>query len=199
MFNFLVENEVIAIRDFLKSDLDEFKKFTPYENLLLSDYNLCFLDSADLKFWISNIKNRKNRYFAILLKGENNRLIGYLAVKKNNSFSGQYELAISLDAKYSSNGYGFISLKLFFDYYFKNINKSIWLNVNSFNRRAISLYEKIGFQKISEFYGEFEVQNFKDTRTFLENKEDFMVNKNVIFTRIFSMKLDEYSFMERWG
>lgn len=199
MFNSFIENDIIAIGEFTKDNLEFFKNFTPYSDILLTDYNLCFLDKFEFKQWLGNIKNKKNKYFSICLKEENYRLIGYVAVKKNNSFRGYYELAISLDAKYSSNGYGFNALKLFLDYYFRNIDNIIWLNVNSFNKRAIAMYEKIGFGKVSEFYGEFEVQNFHKTDAYELNKEEFMLKNNVLYTKIFSMKLDSYDFTERWG
>lgn len=199
MVKSFIENEVISLGEFTKEDLEFFKNFTPYRDVLLTDYNLCFLDNFEFKRWLRNIYNRKNKYFSIRLKSEENRLIGYIAVKKNNSFRGYFELSISFDAKYSSKGYGFNSLKLFLEYYFKNFDNTIFLNVNSFNKRAISLYEKIGFEKISEFYGEFEVQNFKDTNAYKLNKDEFMLKHNMVYTKVYSMKLDEYRFIERWG
>lgn len=199
MSSFFVEDEIISIGKFNILDLEKFSLFTPHNNILLNDYNLCFLDKNDKRQWAGSIKNKKNKYFSVLLKEENNRLIGYIAIKKTSLIDTSFELSIGLDAKYSSKGYGFMALKLFLDYYFENIQSTIWLNVNSFNERAIALYEKIGFEKISEFYGGFEVQNMQKMESFKNNREHFMVKRDIIYSRIFSMKLDRYRFMEMWG
>ena len=83
--------------------------------------------------------------------------------------------------------------------YFENFDKcSIWLNVNAFNQRAIKLYEKIGFEKISEFLGDFEVQKMQKLKRYEETKEYFEEKNNIIYSKIFTMKLDRLRFLERW-
>lgn len=197
MSDALTSDDEISIRNFLKKDLESFKNFTPYDDILLTDYNLCFLSEKELKKWEKMIKNSKHHYFAICL---NENLIGYISVSKISLFNSNYELSLSLDANYSSKGYGFKSLKLFLNYYFEKIDKnSIWLNVNSSNERAIKLYEKIGFQTISEFLGDFEVQNMQNLTRFKEKKDFFEIKNNIIYSKIYTMKLDKYRFMERWG
>ena len=56
MDNFLIEDEDIKIKKFEKSDLKSFKNFSPYEDILLTDYNLCFLTDSEIKNWEKMIK-----------------------------------------------------------------------------------------------------------------------------------------------
>lgn len=196
MDNFLIEDDDIKIKKFEKNDLKNFKNFSAYDDILLTDYNLCFLKESEIKKWEKKIKSKKNYYFAIFL---NEIMIGYIGVSRISFLNSNYELSLSLDEKYCSKGYGFKSLRLFLEYYFENFDKySIWLNVNAFNQRAIKLYEKIGFEKISEFLGDFEVQRMQKLKRYKETKEYFEEKNNIIYSKIFTMKLDRLRFLERW-
>ena len=196
MDNFLIEDDDIKIKKFEKNDLNNFKNFSPYDDILLTDYNLCFLKESEIKKWEKKIKSKKNNYFVIFL---NEIMIGYIGISRISFLNSNYELSLSLDEKYCSKGYGFKSLRLFLEYYFENFDKySIWLNVNAFNQRAIKLYEKIGFEKISEFLGDFEVQKMQKLKRYEETKEYFEEKNNIIYSKIFTMKLDRLKFLERW-
>ena len=196
MDNFLIEDDDIKIKKFEKNDLKNFKNFSPYDDILLTDYNLCFLKESEIKKWEKKIKSKKNNYFVIFL---NEIMIGYIGISRISFLNSNYELSLSLDEKCCSKGYGFKSLRLFLEYYFENFDKySIWLNVNAFNQRAIKLYEKIGFEKISEFLGDFEVQKMQKLKRYEETKEYFEEKNNIIYSKIFTMKLDRLKFLERW-
>lgn len=196
MDNFLIEDDDIKIKKFEKNDLKNFKNFSAYDDILLTDYNLCFLKESEIKKWEKKIKSKKNHYFAVFL---NEIMIGYIGISRISFLNSNYELSLSLDEKYCSKGYGFKSLRLFLEYYFENFDKySIWLNVNAFNQRAIKLYEKIGFEKISEFLGDFEVQRMQKLKRYEETKEYFEEKNNIIYSKIFTMKLDRLRFLERW-
>ena len=196
MDNFLIEDDDIKIKKFEKNDLNNFKNFSPYDDILLTDYNLCFLKESEIKKWEKKIKSKKNNYFVIFL---NEIMIGYIGISRISFLNSNYELSLSLDEKYCSKGYGFKSLRLFLEYYFENFDKySIWLNVNAFNQRAIKLYEKIGFEKISEFLGDFEVQKMQKLKRYEETKEYFEEKSGIIYSKIFTMKLDRLRFLERW-
>ncbi|MFP5453456.1 GNAT family N-acetyltransferase [Parvimonas sp. G1604] len=196
MDNFLIEDDDIKIKKFEKNDLKNFKNFSAYDDILLTDYNLCFLKESEIKKWEKKIKSKKNYYFAVFL---NEIMIGYIGISRISFLNSNYELSLSLDEKYCSKGYGFKSLRLFLEYYFENFDKySIWLNVNAFNQRAIKLYEKIGFEKISEFLGDFEVQRMQKLKRYKETKEYFEEKNNIIYSKIFTMKLDRLRFLERW-
>lgn len=165
MDNIILIDE-LKIRKFIDDDLKGFKKFTPYDDILLTDYNLSFLTERELKNWKKKINSPSNSYYAVIREDE---LIGYIGISKISFLNSNFELSISFDSKYISKGYGFMALKSFLNYFFKNFKKnSIWLNVNSFNERAIKLYEKIGFKRTTEFLGDFEVQDIEGLKRFEE-------------------------------
>ena len=196
MDNFLIEDDDIKIKKFEKSYFKYFKNFSPYDDILLTDYNLCFLTESEIKNWEKRIKSKKNNYFAVFFK---DILIGYISISRISFLNSNFELSLCLDEKFCSKGYGFKSLRLFLEYYFENFDKySIWLNVNAFNQRAIHLYEKIGFEKISEFLGDFEVQKMQKLKRYEEAKEYFEEKNDIIYSKIFTMKLDKLKFLERW-
>ena len=62
MDNFLIEDDDIKIKKFEKNDLKNFKNFSPYDDILLTDYNLCFLKESEIKKWEKKIKSKKNNY-----------------------------------------------------------------------------------------------------------------------------------------
>lgn len=195
MLDFFVEDGEIKIKKFEISYLKYFKDFSPYDDIFLTDYNLCFLSETDIKKWKKNLNSNRSKYFSIFF---NDIMIGYISISKISFFNSNFELSISLDSKYSSKGYGFRALRLFLEYYFNYIDKySIWLNVNAFNKRAIKLYEKIGFEKISEFFGDFEVQKIQNLNRYIQNKEYFEERNGIIYSKIFTMKLDKFKFLEK--
>ena len=154
------------------------------------------MTESEIKNWEKKVKSKRNNYFAIFLKEV---LIGYISISRISFLNSNFELSLCLDEKFCSKGYGFKSLRLFLEYYFENFDKySIWLNVNAFNQRAIHLYEKIGFEKISEFLGDFEVQKMQKLKRYEETKEYFEEKNGVIYSKIFTMKLDRLKFLERW-
>ena len=54
MDNIILIDE-LKIRKFIDDDLKGFKKFTPYDDILLTDYNLSFLTERELKNWKKKI------------------------------------------------------------------------------------------------------------------------------------------------
>ena len=79
MDNFLIEDDDIKIKKFEKNDLKNFKNFSPYDDILLTDYNLCFLKESEIKKWEKKIKSKKNHYFAVFL---NEIMIGYIGISR---------------------------------------------------------------------------------------------------------------------
>jgi RimJ/RimL family protein N-acetyltransferase len=75
-----------------------------------------------------------------------NEDIGYFRTSNYSKENNHICVGCDIDPKYVGKGYGFASYLVLFDYLFneKNINK-IYLEVLSTNKRAIHLYEKLGF------------------------------------------------------
>ena len=123
------------------------------------------------KEWLSANQNDYN--FGIVLK-EGDELIGFCGLSYVDLIHRNAELKIFIgDDKNRSQGYGKEAIKLLLDYSFNNLNlNNIILKVYSFNKKAIKLYESLGFKKFGvrhktyyfkgEFYDEIYLEVLKD-------------------------------------
>lgn len=99
------------------------------------------------KEWIS--QNSNQHQFAII-RLEDDKLIGNCSIHGLNQLRQCAEVGLFLgEEENRSKGYGQDVLNLLLDYGFNYLNlNNIMLKVFSFNDRAISCYEKVGFKEI---------------------------------------------------
>jgi|GEM_PF-294804 len=89
-------------------------------------------------------------YYAI--DDEHGRLIGNLSLRQIR-VGHQARLGITIGADWVGRGYGTEALRAFIPYYFTILRfQKLCLDVAAPNIRAIRCYEKLGFQRVSEFY-----------------------------------------------
>ena len=123
------------------------------------------------KEWLRDNQNDYN--FGIISK-EGDELIGFCGFSCVDLIHENAELKIFIgDKKNRGQGYGKEAIKLLLDYGFNNLNlNNIMLKVFSFNKKAIKLYESLGFKKFgirhktycfkSQFYDEIYMEVLKD-------------------------------------
>lgn len=148
----MIDGKNITLRGLELSDVDELMKH--WNDLELRQFlgDIAPNSKEEEIEWIkSTWKERKEKIgytFAIELKSKK-LLIGSVGVREIDWHSRSGELAISLYNKnYWNKGYGTEAVKMILDYAFKWLNlNSVWLRVWSYNKRAISCYEKTGFRK----------------------------------------------------
>ncbi|MGY3779387.1 GNAT family N-acetyltransferase [Isobaculum melis] len=86
------------------------------------------------------------RVFGIYLK-ENNQIVGNISIYHVDLQNLNCEIGLSISENYQNLGIGFESIKLVIDFIFYYLPmEKIKLQVFSFNKKAIKLYEKLGFQ-----------------------------------------------------
>ncbi len=129
------------------------------------------------KEWLKRCQNQYN--FAIVLK-ENDKLIGNVSFGDVDLIHRNAMLQIFIgDEQNRDRGYGKEAIKLLLEYGFNNLNlNNIMLNVYSFNKRAIKLYESLGFKKFGtrhkshyfkgQFYDEIQMEILKDEYSEIE-------------------------------
>ena len=129
------------------------------------------------KEWLKRCQNKYN--FAIVLK-ENEKLIGNVSFGDVDLIHRNAMLQIFIgDEQNRDRGYGKEAIKLLLEYGFNNLNlNNIMLNVYSFNKRAIKLYESLGFKKFGtrhkshyfkgQFYDEIQMEILKDEYSEIE-------------------------------
>ena len=104
-------------------------------------------DLLDPNGWFqSDLRNEKSQVFAIHTL-DDEIFIGITALTDLNMWAHHAEIGINLsNPDYRGKGYGSEVMRLTMHYGFEQFNLNrIYLNVMSFNTRAIRLYEKLGF------------------------------------------------------
>lgn len=111
--------------------------------------------------------------FAIIDK-EKDVLIGNCSLFKIDHPDRKAELGIFIgDKHYWDKGFGTEALRLLLDYGFNILNlHNIFLNVHSFNKRALKAYEKVGFKVIGRRRESFIMGGKKYDEIFMDILED---------------------------
>ncbi len=96
------------------------------------------------------VSDPARRYYAI--DDEQGQLIGSLSLRQIQ-VGHQARLGITIGADWVGRGYGTEALRAFIPYYFTILRfPELRLDVAAPNVRAVRCYEKVGFQRVSEFY-----------------------------------------------
>ena len=129
------------------------------------------------KEWLKENQNKYN--FAIVLK-ESDKLIGNISLIEVDLVHRNAVLGIFIgDDSNRGKGYGREAIKLLLEYGFNNLNlNNIMLSVYSFNKRAIKVYESLGFKKFGtrhkshyfkgKFYDEIQMEILKEEYSEIE-------------------------------
>ena len=179
------KNSRIYLKRMEYKDALELKNWTDFENELFYGYNYGDFNNDDVRYWYSKINLPRKKYFAVR-KIDNDKMIGFLGLKKYNPFLKTAQLGIVFDSAFVSKGYGFEAMNFLLDYYFIDLGfKTLYLDVNKFNTRARNLYSKLGFKEIGETEKVFENQiiHFDD--------ENFVLKNGKIYSKIIEMKITE--------
>ena len=98
---------------------------------------------------VSNEINQPGTWFQfVILKKDDNELIGDIGVHFLSSDAFQVELGCTLSLKYHGKGYAFEAIKATIDYLFDELGKHrIVASIDSRNQPSIRLIERLGFRK----------------------------------------------------
>lgn len=111
-----------------------------------------FFDVQNLDSIDASLNSETLQYF-LLFVDEN--LVGFLECSIVLDEAELYEIAI--DVKFQGKGYSKILMKFFLDFCENEKVRTIFLEVNKINSKAISLYQKFGFISYGErkkYYGD---------------------------------------------
>ena len=111
---------------------------------------------------LEDLENNQTSYYTLKLK---NKIIGYIAfdtVLENMDIQ-----SVVINKEYQHMGYGTILLEFAFDYAIKNNIFNIFLEVRKSNNKAISLYEKNGFEFVN-IRKRYYPDNFEDALVYLK-------------------------------
>ncbi|GGC97354.1 N-acetyltransferase [Thalassobacillus devorans] len=101
-----------------------------------------------LESWL-NESNESNNQYTFAIRNESNEFVGYVELESILWIhrNGWVSIAIG-DEEHQGKGYGMEAMQLLIDFAFYECNlHRLQLTVFSYNLPAISMYEKLGFQK----------------------------------------------------
>lgn len=187
----LLEGEKVKIRPLLLNDVYSMLYWGKHENPLFEDYNFPKLTDEEIKQWFkSRTLSKKRKCFAVI--DEDNKIIGYLTIKKIRTLNRSSWLGIVFDPNYMDMGYGTDAIKTILKYYFNDLKMRImYLDVLKYNKRAIRCYEKCGFMKAKEYKKKLENQkiNIFNNEKIINPMNCFCVIKDNIYAYVFKMKI----------
>jgi len=186
----------VIIKPLTLQDSFGLQQWGVHDNTLIEDYNADHMNDKDIVYWYrAKTIMLINRYFGVFDKKY--KLIGYLGVKAINVFKRDAVLGLVFDPNYTSQGYGTETLETFLEYYFTKMRmKRMYLEVSEFNKRAMKLYEKMGFKSMGYYLDEFFNQGLDlNNPYYLEEKSSFVIKDGKIYNYIYKMKLDKNEFM----
>lgn len=179
------------IRNILKRDKDLLKKWGVFSSPLLEGYNYANLNDTELDYWYYSKKFAgRSKYFSVL--DYEGRLLGFIGFKDISYIRRSALLGIVFDPKEVSKGLGTRALDDLLDYYFYSMNmRKLYLEVNSWNDRAIKSYKKVGFKETGRKLEKFENQDILDSRDYLDRQEDFVVEDGLVYSKIIKMEISK--------
>lgn len=138
-------------------ELDDIKKMMNWginEDDLFDDYNFPAMSQSEQKMWYGRKNQHGKRCYCVFNK--ENRLIGYIALRKLNYLEKSGEIGIIMDPDYHNMNYGTEAITLFLTWFFRDFKfNKLNLTVAAYNKRAIRCYEKIGFIPKKLIYDKF--------------------------------------------
>lgn len=141
----------VMLRPLEKSDLDRSLKWLtdPLVNKYLS-HNFRDLTASQEEQWFDYIKDsHQDMVFAVLDSTTENH-IGNCALHKIDYRKKTCEMGIVIGEKdYWDRGYGTDAVKVLVGFAIENLKLlKVWLNVYTYNHRAIKVYENCGFKLV---------------------------------------------------
>jgi len=110
----------------------------------------------ELKQWIKETQTSGKSYSFSIRSIDKDEMVGYIELTNIQWWNGVANLGIGIgEGKHRGSGYGKEAMELLLDFAFNELNlHRVQLNVFSYNKGAMSLYEKLGFKR-EGIYREF--------------------------------------------
>lgn len=151
----LAEGPRLYIRHFVRDDVERMQAWTPYDDLRFLSYNMPPASRRQNDAWFErNVLRSGRQYFSAIRKADG-QLIGVISLReiRRGARPTSARLGITLGSEHTDQGYGTEAMALFLDVFFTHLGFDLMkLDVAAFNRRAIRVYEKCGFQTVGQFY-----------------------------------------------
>ncbi|MDO5028118.1 MAG: GNAT family protein [Bacillota bacterium] len=165
-----------------------------HQSQLFQDYNFNFSNQSQCSlFYLEKTLPPLNSYFAIIYAEE---VIGFLGNKNINWLTRSSTLGLVLNPSLVGLGFGSVVLPKFLDYYFNEKSmKKMKLLVAAYNDRALKLYKKVGFKKVSQHLEPYPNLTIDpDSQEYLDHQDAFVKKGSVLYNYVYKMELRKEDF-----
>jgi len=109
------------------------------------------VSNIDQEEWIKALKLEKNILRCMIIKKNDNKLMGTIGLSNIDYKNGNAEIHIKLSKSNRGKGYGFDAIKSVTKYGFEELRLNcIYAHINSYNTPSQKIFEKCGFCKEGE-------------------------------------------------
>ena len=140
-----------------------------------------------VKEWINSQREQNAKSRVVFAVRQKEELIGTAQLQNIDQYQRRAMLGVYIgESRKRNNGLGFISCTLLIDYAFNGLDlRKIGLEVLSINKNAISLYEKLGFQKEGMKRNEYFLDGqYLDVCIYGLQRADWIINVPSIANRL---------------
>ena len=193
----IIKGKRILISPLKIEDVKTMRSWGVHDTILLGDYNFPYESDREIKKWFKyKTFTIRNKYFGV--HNEEGILLGFIGIKNKKFFRRSSFLGIVFDPRHLNKGYGTESLETFLPFYFGEMNmKVLYLEVAEFNKRAIRVYEKLGFASTEYYLDMFQVEGVdKSHPEIIQEESCFVFKGEKIYNYIYKMKLTKDKFIE---
>jgi RimJ/RimL family protein N-acetyltransferase len=143
-----------VVREFTRADVDRWVAWPRHRDPLFESYNAPQLTARqrDLYFEQRSGSPDSTQYAVEDLRGD---LVGRISLREIDWRLGASVLGVSFHPGRLNEGLGTDALRAFLEHYFGPMRMSaLFLDVAAFNRRAYRVYEKCGFRRCGQRWGD---------------------------------------------
>ncbi len=171
----------------------ELQNWAIFTDPRLIGYNYGNLTDFEIKLWQGSISMPNKRYFAVR-RVSDDRFIGFIGLKNINPLLKRAKLGIVFDPNFVSLGFGYEAVMAIMKEFFDKMGyRTLTLDVNTFNKRALNLYKKCGFKIVSYSREVFENQDVEIDERYFEKFH------GLIYSKIINMKISKDDYNELWN
>lgn len=150
----LARGERTVLREFMRADVDRWLTWPRHRDPLFDTYNPPVLTERQRDhYYRQRMESTDTRQYSVDdLQGE---FVGRISLREIDWHRGAAVLGVSFHPDRLNQGLGSDALRAFLDFYFDTLNMhALFLDVAAFNHRAYRVYEKCGFQRCGQRWGE---------------------------------------------
>jgi len=142
----------VIVRPLDREDLDQMDSWSPSNDPLLALWGVPQSDPISRSIWFSMYISDPSRLWYSIDRRSDGVLMGTISLR-DIIHAASARLGISFGPEYVDLGYGTESLRVFLPHYFGQMGfAALVLDVAAANRRAVHVYEKLGFAHAGSHY-----------------------------------------------